>query len=365
MYKVLHNGDNCSFVFSKPSIKISPPTLYPLRKNAQTIYFEKPPFVVGRMSIVGEKEGAGPLGNYFQKIVDDDKMHEKSFERAEFDLLYSAIDGAIKSAGLRVEDIGIMLAGDLLNQITSSSYVAREMNIPYLGVYGACSTMAQSLALGACLLNAGYFENAICATVSHFATAERQFRYPLEYGCQRPPYAQWTVTGAGATLLSSSANNASIRLVCATIGKVVDYGTNDLNNMGAAMAPAAMSTMEAFFKDTGTRPNDYDLILTGDLGKLGSDILRDLMRERGFVLGKNYIDCGCLMYDSTQKCYQGGSGCGCSASVLNSYVFDSMEKNKYSRVALFATGALMSSQSCYQGETIPCICHGVVFERLI
>lgn len=358
-YKTLHRGENCDFINS-PNVEKCKNTLSCNKNNSQTIIYKNPPKIVGRMSIVGKKEGSGPLKDYFQKVCVDDKMGEKSFERAEYNLLYSAITGAIENSKMKPNEIGVLLSGDLLNQITSSSYVARELNIPYLGLYGACSTMSESLALGASLINAGYFDSAVCATVSHFATAERQFRYPLEYGCQRPPYAQWTVTGAGATVLSAIGDG--IRVVASTIGRVVDYGTNDLNNMGAAMAPAAAQSIEALFKDTCTKPSDYDLILTGDLGKLGSDILRDLMKEKGFDMGQNYHDCGCLMYDASQKCYQGGSGCGCSATTLNSYVFESMEKGKYKKVALFATGALMSSQSCFQGETIPCISHGVVFE---
>ncbi len=356
--KTLLKGENCCFVENKSSLS----DFASIEKsNAQTIVFANPPTVVGKMSVVGEREGKGPLGRYFQKVVDDDKLGEKTFEKAEYDLLESAVYGAIDDANMKNKEVGVMVAGDLLNQITSSSYVARELAIPYLGVYGACSTMCESLLVGATLLNSGAFDSAVCATVSHFATAERQFRYPLEYGCQRPPYAQWTVTGAGATVIKSGVKNG-IKIVAAVVGRVIDFGTNDLNNMGAAMAPAAADTMSVFFKETHTKPSDYDLILTGDLGKLGSDILRDLMRERGFELGRNYNDCGCLVYDNTQKCYQGGSGCGCSASVLNSFVFNGMEKGKYNRIALFATGALMSTQSCYQGETIPCISHGIIFE---
>lgn len=357
--QVLHRGENCGFEKSEKKINI-----FANKKQCgkrQTIIFPNPPKVIGRMAVVGEKEGKGPMGKFFQKIVDDDKMHEKTFEKAEIDMLTAAIKGAAENGKLKINDIDVLVAGDLLNQITSSSYVARELNIPYMGVYSACSTMSESLAVGASMVSAGYFNKVMCATVSHFATAERQFRYPLEYGCQRPPYAQWTVTGAGATLLSSEGTGP--RITAATFGKVVDFGTNDLNNMGASMAPAAMSSLIALFKDTDTVPEDYDLILTGDLGKLGSDILRDLMREQGYDLGQNYIDCGSLVYDVTQKCYQGGSGCGCSASVINSFVFSRLESGMYNKVAYFATGALMSTQSCYQGETIPCISHGVILER--
>ncbi len=360
MNKVLCRGENCAFTVPDKKINIFAKE-HAVNPKRQTVIFDNPPKVIGRMSVVGEKEGKGPMGKFFQKVVDDDKMHEKTFEKAEIDMLTSAINGAAESAGLSVSDVDILIAGDLLNQITSSSYVARELNIPYMGVYSACSTMSESLAVASSMLNAGYFDRILCATASHFATAERQFRYPLEYGCQRPPYAQWTVTAAGATLLAREGDGPKI--TAATFGKVVDFGTNDLNNMGASMAPAAMSSLLALFNDTNTRPEDFDLILTGDLGKLGSDILRDLMREQGFELGQNYIDCGSLVYDVTQKCYQGGSGAGCSASVVNSFVLDKLEKGEYERVAFFATGALMSSQSCFQGETIPCISHGVVIER--
>ena len=359
MSKTLHTGDNCNFVTEENFVALPHQSIF--KKGRQTIEFENAPRIVGRFSVVGEKEGKGPLGKFFHKIVDDDKMHEKTFEKAEIDLLTAAINGAADDYGIDVKDIDLLIAGDLLNQITSSSYVAREMNIPYMGVYSACSTMSESLAVGAAMINAGYFENIMCATVSHFATAERQFRYPLEYGCQRPPYAQWTVTAAGASLISAIGNGPKI--VSATFGRVVDFGTNDLNNMGAAMAPAAMDSLSALFRDTETTPTDYDLIVTGDLGKLGSDILRDLMREKGYDLGQNYKDCGALVYDVTQKCYQGGSGCGCSASVVNSLVLDRLISGEYRRVAYFATGALMSTQSCYQGETIPCISHGIVIER--
>ncbi len=364
MNVLLHKGENCGYVNNNEGKKAAlNQSFKPMKKNGKshTIFFSNPPKIIGRMSVAGEKEGRGPVGRYFHKIVDDDKMHEKTFEKAEYDMLLAAINGAMESADVKTEDIDLFIAGDLLNQITSSSYVARELRIPYLGVYSACSTLSESLAIGSSLINAGYFDKIMCATASHFATAERQFRYPLEYGCQRPPYAQWTVTAAGATLLSSKGDG--VKITSATFGRVVDFGTNDLNNMGASMAPAAMDSLLALFGDTGTGPDEYDLIITGDLGKLGSDILRDLMREKGYTLGQNYIDCGSLVYDVTQKCYQGGSGCGCSASVVNSFIIDKILNGQYSKVAYFATGALMSSQSCFQGETIPCISHGVILER--
>lgn len=351
----LHKGENCHLT-NIPVI-----TSKPTRKSArQTVFFEHPPFIIGRMSVVGEKEGKGPLGKYFSKIEKDVKMGEKTFEKAEIRMFETAIEGAILDSGRSMRDVQMLISGDLLNQLTSSSYVARSLNMPHLGLYSACSTMTESLALGSCLINAGYFDTVACATISHFATAERQYRFPLEYGCQRPPYAQWTVTGAGCSVLSSE--GSGVRITSATFGKVIDFGTNDINNMGAAMAPAAMDTMSVLFEETDTGPEDFDLILTGDLGKLGSDILRNLMAEQGYVLGNNYIDCGNMMYAVDQNCYQGGSGAGCSASIVNSFVIDKMLEGQYKKVAYLATGALMSPQSCYQGETIPCISHAVVLE---
>lgn len=327
----------------------------------QTMVFDNPPKIIGKMSVVGSKEGGGPMGKYFDKVLSDDKQGEKNFENAEIRMLTDAVKGAVENAHLTLKDIELMISGDLLNQITSSSYVARNLGIPYMGVYSACSTMTACIAMGAALVSSGHYNNVACSTASHFATAERQFRYPLEYGCQRPPYSQWTVTGAGCSILSRDGDGPKITM--ATIGKVIDFGTNDLNNMGAAMAPAAMDTMVTLFKETSSSPSDFDLIITGDLGKLGSDILRDLMREQGYELGRNYIDCGNTMYYSNQNCYQGGSGAACSASVFNSYVLDKMNTGEFSKVAYFATGALMSTQSCYQGETIPCISHAVIVER--
>ena len=329
----------------------------------QTLSFSNPIYVVGRMSVVGEKEGLGPINDYFDLILPDDKLNQKTFEKAETIMLQTAIDGAIKKSGYKTEDIDCMIGGDLLNQITTSQYVAREFSLPFLGVYSACSTMSESLLLGSVLIDGRYFNNAVCSTCSHFATAERQFRYPLEYGCQRPPYSQWTVTGAGSMVLSKDDNGDGIKITKAVVGKVVDYGTSDLNNMGASMAPAAADTLVALLSETNTNPNDYDFIVTGDLGKLGSDIFRELMKSRGIDLGANYHDCGCLIYDHSQKCYQGGSGAGCSASVMASYVLEKMKLGEFSKVAYLATGALMSSQSCFQGETIPCISHAIVFER--
>lgn len=361
--RTIHKGENCTFLEkNKSSDIIKEISLSESRYNkSQTIKFDKPVVITGRMSVAGKKEGDGPIGKHIPVVYEDLKLGEKSFEKAEIAMLKEAVENSIRRAGKRTKDIDLFIAGDLLNQITSSSYAARELDIPYMGVYSACSTSSQAYALGASLISAGYYDNIVCATSSHFATAERQFRFPLEYGCQRPAYSQWTVTGAGSTVLSSSGDGPKIKF--ATMGRVVDFGTNDLNNLGAAMAPAAHSTLTALFKDTNTKPSDYDLIVTGDLGKLGSDILRDLMKEGGLNLAQNYVDCGCLIYDHNQTAYQGGSGSGCSATVMNSFILDKMESGEYNRIIFAATGALMSSQSCFQGETIPCISHAVIIEN--
>lgn len=352
---LIHSGENCNFLKSQPSVKMSDYT-----GKKQTMFFHNPVHIVSHTAVVSEKESQGPLGKYFKNVIQDMKMNEKCFENAEISMLNEAVQYAIDEAKLSVKDIDVLLSGDLLNQITSSNFVARNLNIPHLGLYSACSTMTEALSLGASMVNAGYYNTVACATVSHFATAERQFRYPLEYGCQRPPYAQWTVTASGCCVLSSVGDGPVI--TSATLGKVIDYGTTDLSNMGAAMAPAAMDTLCAMFKDTKTSPSDYDMIFTGDLGKLGSDILRDLMDERGYILGQNYTDCGCLIYSIDQNCYQGGSGCGCSASVINAFALQKMKEGQFKKIAYIATGALMSTQSCYQGETIPCVSHAVIIE---
>ena len=330
------------------------------REN-QTIHFKNKPIIIGNYSIVGPKEGEGPFGEYFDYVMKKDDFNEKTYEKAERKMIEHAVMGAVTKAKLTPNQIDMFLAGDLLNQIISSSYAARQFDMTYIGVFGACSTMAESLALGACFVDAGHFNNVACATVSHFSTAERQFRYPLELGNQRPPTAQWTVTGSGCSILSNEGTGP--RITAATFGKVTDYGICDVNNMGAAMAPAAMNTMIAHFKDTNTTPQDYDLIVTGDLGKLGVEILIDLMEENGYKLGINYCDCGQLIFDRSQSVLMGGSGCGCSASMLNGFIMEKIRQGEYKKVLFIATGALLSTLSCQQGDSIPCIAHAVVIEN--
>lgn len=328
--------------------------------QGQTIKLKNQPKIIGSYSIVGPKEGAGNFGEYFDYVMKNDFFGEETFEKAERKMLESAITGVIQNAKLQTKDIDFMLAGDLLNQIISSSYAARAFQFPFLGLYGACSTMAESLALAALLVDGGYCKNIVCSTGSHFSTAERQYRFPLELGNQRPPTSQWTVTGAGASVVSLQGEGPRITMV--TFGKVVDWGVSDVNDMGAAMAPAARDTMLAHFKSTNTKPDDYDLIVTGDLGKLGSEILIDLMEDEGYKLGTNYGDCGQMYFRREQKTLCGASGAGCCATVFNSYIIKKMREKQYKKVLFMPTGALLSTTSTQQGDTIPCVCHALVIE---
>lgn len=327
----------------------------------RTFRFINKPKVMGRGAIAGPMEKNGPIHEYIPRYMKSSKFGEKTYEKAESKMLSCAIRDAIDNAGISTDDIDVMLLGDLVNQITPSAFTARHFERGFLGLYNACSTMAEALIIGGMLIDSGFCNTVACATCSHFATAERQYRGPLELGSQKQQYCQRTVTGSGCTVLSK--DKGKISLTYGTIGRVVDFGITDIANMGAAMAPAAMDTISRLFSDTDTTPADYDLIATGDLGKFGSDAFRDLITQKGYKLGKEYVDCGCLIYNKDQKYQQGGSGCGCSAVTLNSYIFDKMLSGGFKRVLLTATGALMSPLSSMQGETIPCIAHAVVFER--
>ena len=333
------------------------------KRGKQTVFLYNKPKFISSYSVVGQKESKGPMGRYFDEIVSDDMVGQKTFEKAEQKLMEKAVFGAIEKSGMHPNQIDLYLSGDLLNQIISSTFTARKFDTTYIGLFGACSTMTESLALGACLVDGDYVNNALCATCSHFASAEKQFRNPLELGATRPPTSQWTVTGAGASILSKSEDNSLPYIECVTFGKVTDFGMADVNNMGAAMAPAAMDTLIAHFKETGRSPLDYDYIFTGDLGKLGSEILIDLMEHQGVKLGVNYCDCGNMIYDNEQKVQMGGSGCGCSASILNSFVMQKFLKKEISSVLFLSTGALLSPLSSQQGETIPAIAHAIVIRR--
>ena len=332
------------------------------RLGTQTIVFKNQPKIIGNYAIVGQKEGAGPFGKFFDYVLENDLFGEKTYEKAERKILEHAIFSCIDKAKIDPHTVDVILSGDLLNQIVSSSFAARHFDKPFLGLYSACSTMTEALLIASCLVDGKYVKTAVCATGSHFSTAEKQYRFPLELGNQRPPVSQWTVTGVGTTILSLDAKKTFPKITMATIGKVVDYGIVDANNMGAAMAPAAMNTLIAHFEDTNTKPSDYDLILTGDLGKLGSEILRDLMERNGYPLGENYSDCGHMIYNDHQHTYQGGSGAGCSASVFNSYIIKQIKERKLKKVLFLATGALLSPTTTFQGDSIPAISHAVVVE---
>lgn len=301
------------------------------------------------------------IGRYVEVALSDDMYGESTFEKAECKMLSKVIDGAITGAGLDRHEVDMLVSGDLLNQIISASFAARDFSVPFLGVYGACSTMAEGLAVAATMVDGGYCKRVVAATGSHFASAERQYRYPLELGCTRPPQSQWTVTGAGGALVADEGDG--VKITAATLGKVVDYGVTDVNNMGAAMAPAAADTILTHFRTTGEDPSAYDLIVTGDLGALGSRILKDLTWEKGLNINEQHVDCGEIIYNVIEDEYQGGSGAGCSAVVLNSYLYSKMMAGSLKRILFVATGALLSTVSSGQGESIPCIAHAVVLER--
>ncbi len=334
----------------------------------QTIFFKNKPRIVATGTIAGPKECAGVVGRLVDKALADDTFGEDTYEKAECKMLSFVISQAIKNGGLTEKEVDMLVSGDLLNQIISASFAARDFDVPFLGVYGACSTLAESYAIAATLIDGGYIQNAVAATGSHFSSAERQYRYPLELGNTRPPQAQWTVTGAGGGLLASKdapyAKDAAVAITSATIGKVVDWGITDVNNMGAAMAPAAADTIFRHLKETGQKAEDYDLILTGDLGALGSRIVKDLLWEKGIDAQGNHVDCGEIIYKVIEDEFQGGSGAGCSAVVFNSYIMDKLRRGEVKKVLLAATGALLSTVSSGQGESIPCICHAVSVERL-
>ena len=294
----------------------------------------------------------------FDKTIDDAMYGEDSWEKAESKLMKSALHGVISKSEIAENDINYIFAGDLLNQCSGSHYAVRGFNIPFFGLYGACSTMAESLSLASMSIDGGFADYAIASTSSHFCSAEKQFRFPLEYGGQRTPTAQWTVTGSGAVLLGKHEKPPYITHV--TTGKIVDMGIKDANNMGAAMAPAAADAIKTHFEDTGFRPEDYDLIATGDLGYVGSELLNMLMKENRFNIENVHNDCGCMIfYEKEQDVHSGGSGCGCSAVTLCAKILKEIRSGKLSKVLFIATGALLSQASPLQGETIPCIAHCV------
>ncbi len=330
------------------------------KMGKQTIAFHNPPVIIGASSIVGPKEGQGPLGKEFDTVLPDTLVGEQTWEKAERKMLKTSCEMAVQKAKLTLQDIDFMMAGDLLNQLISANFTARDLGVPFIGLYGACSTMFEGLALGSMLVDGGYANHILTAASSHYDTAERQFRFPTEMGVQRPPTAQWTVTGAGAAVLASGGKGPAITHV--TIGKVIDLGISDANDMGSAMAPAAADTLIQHFKDTGRKPSDYDLIFTGDLASIGRALTEQMVKQAGFDISKNYTDCGVLIFDSARDTHAGGSGCGCSAVVLAGYLLKQLTAGVYKRILGVGTGALLSTTSSLQGESIPGIAHAVVIE---
>ena len=326
----------------------------------RTISYKNKPTIIGASAVAGPKESNGAIGKYIDYRLKNDMFDENTFEKAETKMLYFAIKNAIKCAKLKENEINAVLSGDLLNQIIASTFSARSFQFGYLGLYNACATFCESVIIGGLLTDGNHFSNVVCGTSSHFSSAERQYRYPLELGSTRPPLSQWTVTGAGALVLSNKGNG--VKLVQATVGRVVDFGVSDVNNMGAAMAPSAVNTLLTFFADTGKKPSDFDLILTGDLGTFGSRIFKDLLWEKGFDVEKQHVDCGELIFNICEDEYQGGSGAGCSSVVFCSYFYKKMLEKKYKKVILIATGALLSSVSSQQGESIPGVSHLISLE---
>ena len=390
-----------------------------MRARKQTLKFRNRPYIISAYAIGGKKEGEGPLHDWFDECLSDDTYGENTWEKSESRMLKTAMTECMRRGGKTTEEIGAVLSGDLLNQLMSSSFMARDLQIPFLGMYGACSTMTESLMLGAVLTDGGYSDNVMIGASSHYCTAERQFRLPLEHGNQRPPSAQWTATAAGAMLLSRGIEGNSragsggkgnsrdgsgiernsrddsggkergrtkntgtelriddagnvyaqhqIRIECGTIGKVIDAGVKDSNQMGSAMAPAAVDTILTHLEETGRTLDHYDLVCTGDLGFIGKSIVRDLLEDAGVsrkMIADVYDDCGAMIYAPEQDIHSGGSGCGCSASVFAGYVYRNMKEGKIRRALIVSTGAMLSTISPFQGESIPGIAHAISLESV-
>lgn len=330
------------------------------RMGNQTVVFANPPVILSSYSVVGPKEGQGPLGKTFNHIWKDGLDGEKSWEVAERKMLLEAMQGAIKEAKVSEDKIDFMLAGDLLDQIISSSFAARQMALPFIGLYGACSTMALSMAVGSMLIDGGFARHVLAGVSSHHDTAERQFRAPTEQGTQRAMSAQWTVTGAGGVLLGGSGTGP--RITAVTIGRVVDYAEKDAGNMGSAMAPAVADTILNHFNDLQRQAADYDLIVSGDLGAVGLALAAEVLKQSGLDMGTRFTDCGIMIFDASQDVHAGASGCGCSSVVFAGDIMQRIKAGELKRVLLVGSGALHSPTSSLQGESIPGIGHAVVIE---
>lgn len=340
-----------------------------LQMGKQTIIFNKPIYIVDGATVVGNKEGQGPLGKCFDVVVEDDFCGKGTWEEAESELQFKAVDKLLQKTELSKDVIRYIFAGDLLGQLIATSFGLMKLELPVFGVYGACSTMGETIALASMCVHGGFADKCISVASSHFASAEKQFRYPLEYGNQRPPASTWTVTGAGAYLISKDAPNYSdnhypviVRGVCT--GKIVDFGVKDSMNMGACMAPAAADLIAACFKDLEKEPDYFDKIITGDLGYVGQELLIALLKEEGYDISKVHTDCGIEIFDrDTQNTGAGGSGCGCSAVVLGAYILEMLADKSWNRVLFVPTGALLSTVSFNEGKSVPGIAHGIILER--
>lgn len=327
----------------------------------QTIKFNNPPSILNTACIVGPKEAQGPLAKYFDQCLEDEFWGESTWEKAESKIIKETVNTVLSKAAISSSDIDYCFAGDLLNQCISSSFGLRDLNVPFLGLFGACSTYVEGLIMCSIFTESNAGKKCLCAASSHFCSAEKQFRFPLELGNQRPQSSQWTVTGAGAAIISNSGVGPFV--THATIGKIVDMGIKDSNNMGAAMAPAALDTLLTHFKDTGRNPSYYDAIITGDLGHVGKEILIELSQLKGYNIKSNYNDCGVLIFDkNSQDTHSGGSGCACCGSVFSGYLFNQLKTKKLKKILLIATGALTNATSAQQGESIPGIAHAVSIE---
>ena len=331
------------------------------KRGRQSFVLPQPPVIAAWASVAGKKEKEGPLGHAYDVTTEDTLFGQRTWEQAEKHMQQMALRKLTEKAGILPSELELVFSGDLLNQCIGSSFSLRNTGIPHLGLYGACSTMAESLLMAAMAVGGGYADNAAAMTSSHFASSERQYRFPLGYGGQRPPTSQWTVTGSGAVLIRTEGNGS--RITACTVGTVTDLGVKDANNMGAAMAPAAWKTIRSHFEDMQTEPKDFDLIVTGDLGQIGKELLMELARKDGCSLGGKLTDCGSLVFDNTtQDVHAGGSGCGCSAITLCGEFLPKLASGKLKKILFCGTGALLSPTSTQQGLPIPGVCHAVCIQ---
>lgn len=332
-----------------------------VKVGRQSLQFASPPVINSAAAIVGPKEGNGPLAKTFDKVLPDSYDGEETWEKTERKILTESVQLVLQKANLGAANIDFFFAGDLLNQTITANFAARQLGIPFLGLYGACSTIVEGLLIGGIVIDGGFATNVVSAASSHYGTAERQYRFPTEQGVQRPLYAQWTVTGAGALLVSKEGTGPKITF--ATVGKVVDLGQKDVTNMGSAMAPAVVDTLIQHLQDTGRVVDYYDLIVTGDLAQVGKKVAQEMAQQKGYDLRAKHTDCGLLIYDAVQDTHAGGSGCGCVAVVMAGYLMQEMQSGKYNRILLIGTGALLSPTSVQQGDSIPAIAHAISIEN--